>query len=766
LTEQFSIAVALVKAGISVIPVGPNKVPRINWREFIARRATEAELAEWYGPGSRAGIGRVGGAVSGNLETIDFDVDAEAETTHTADAIVSAWRERVESRCPGLVDRLTLIRTPRPGWHVVYRCVVPIGGNAKLAEAPKKGGGWKAIIETRGEGGYALHPGSPGECHPTGGTYAHVAGPAIEAAEPITASERDTIIAAARMFTLKPAEDAPEARERPTIRAGEGVSPGDDFSRSTSWGDILAPHGFKRVGGTAEGEEFWLRPGGSSRWSLTTNYDGSGLLYAFSPNCGLDTNRGLNKFSVFATLNHGGDFSAATRDLAARGFGPRTSDVDLSTLMAGPEQVAEAISDPPEGAKPPKPFPADLLGVPGLIADLTTYINDTSFVRQPVLALGASIALLGTLVGRTRRDPTGTRANVYAVGVCRSGGGKDRARQAIKQALFDAGAEALIGPEGFASHAGLINAVCRQPSVLFQVDEFGRVLKGIKGAGSGATHLMHILTALMKLYTSSSSVFKSDAYADEKHERSVYNPNANLYGTTVPQSLFESLTPESLTDGFVSRLLIFEGDQSARPVPGGPAASETPAGIVSTIKFWVDEMTGKGRGNLADQFPEAIEIPYSAAGLAAMNAFGEEASEYVVKGRTEADRAIWSRAVEKARKLAMIFACSADHLAPAVDGDAAQWATVLSRYLTTRVQAMAEEWVSETAYEGTLKAILRIVRNDGNVISRAILNRKCRWLKNRERMEAIADLVGQGHLVEETRESGGRPALVYRLNER
>ena len=47
------------------------------------------------------------------------------------------------------------------------------------------------------------------------------------------------------------------------------------------------------------------------------------------------------------------------------------------------------------------------------------------------MALGAAIALQGTLSGRKVRDEVNTRPNVYCLGVCPSGQGKERAAEFV-----------------------------------------------------------------------------------------------------------------------------------------------------------------------------------------------------------------------------------------------------------------------------------------------------------------------------------------------
>ena len=244
---------------------------------------------------------------------------------------------------------------------------------------------------------------------------------------------------------------------------------------------------------------------------------------------------------------------------------PPLSQAEVSRITASiaryePDQITVALiedhcgqmerSPAPDDDKPgdPGPFPAELVDCGGLLAEIIAFNNQTAFKPQPVLALGAAIALLGTITGRKVADEYNTRTNVYCLGVCGSGGGKERPRLVNKEILFLAGLDRMAGPEGLASHAGLITAVHAQPSILFQLDEIGRLLKTLSNPNR-SPHLYHIATVLMRLFTCSNSVYIGDAYADKKRNKTINQPNACLYGTTVPQSLYEGLTAESVTDG-------------------------------------------------------------------------------------------------------------------------------------------------------------------------------------------------------------------------
>jgi hypothetical protein len=421
-------------------------------------------------------------------------------------------------------------------------------------------------------------------------------------------------------------------------------------------------------------------------------------------------------------------------------------------------EQTHAAPAPNSGPADPGPFPEHLLAVPGFIGEVMAFTLATAFRPQPVLALGAALALLGTLTGRKVRDDVNTRTNVYCLGVCPSGGGKERTRLVNKEILFLADAAQLAGPEGLASHAGLVSAVEQQPAILFQLDEIGRLLRTL-AEPSRSPHLYHIVTNLMKLFTSSGSVYIGDAYADPKRNKVIHQPHACLWGTTVPLSLYEGLTAENVSDGFLSRVMIFETPPVLVPKQR-PAVQPMPEAIVQTAGWWLDFQPG---GNLDHEHPEPRVIPADAAAQALFEALDRDAEA----GQAELGEplgTLWTRATEKARKLALLYACSRHAVEPAIDETAARWGCELSRYLTRRLIYLASQWVAENPFDAKRKRVLRLIAAAGELgLSRSELYAKTRAFTTRERAEVLEALLLCGDIREVHSPSGrrGAPGVRY-----
>lgn len=339
-------------AGLSVVPIRPDgsKSPSLAWKPLQRQRATDAMLLTWFA-GDRHGPAVVCGAVSDHLELLDFETAAAWES----------WSRLLAGEIGVTRDSLTVVRTPghddQGGRHVWYRCpglVIP--GNTKLAlmspeEASELTGDPKkqTLIETRGEGGYALVPGCPPACHPTGRTYEHLSGPPIGAAL-VSPEDRELLWQAARALTWVPPLAAPPAPPDCPL------TPGNDYDRRPpSWGTILEAHGWT-LAARAAGRLLWRRPGKDRGWSATTGHchgkGGVDLLHVFSSNAGpFEAGKSYGPFRTYAILNHGGDLSAAARELARQGYGggPRPK--------AKPPEEPPPAPSAPSGAQPPQPAP-------------------------------------------------------------------------------------------------------------------------------------------------------------------------------------------------------------------------------------------------------------------------------------------------------------------------------------------------------------------------------------------------------------------------
>ena len=421
--------------------------------------------------------------------------------------------------------------------------------------------------------------------------------------------------------------------------------------------------------------------------------------------------------------------------------------VDLSGILRQFDKMGDV----------PKSFPPECLEIPGLIGDLIQYNLRTARYPLPELALAGALSLMSAVTGG-KIEYRGSRSNLYIAGLAPSGGGKDYARKINRKVLLQAGHQEICGPERIGSHAGIISALAENWNTMFQIDEISKLLATMQNAQM-SPHLYNVASVLMQLYSSADSVWQADAYGDRKKCKTLEYPHCVVYGTSVPDGFWESLTKSNLSDGLIGRFLVFE--ERSYVDYQDPVDEDPPESIVERAKHWIEYRPGTG--NLAGHsgaHPQKIE-----ADEAAFDRLHRHALEISDRRKHEdpVTAAIWSRHAEKTNKLAMIFAASRwgpERPFPTIRLADADLAVRLNNWVTRRVLAQASAWVAETQTERDTLRILRML-SEGE-LSQSEIARKARWLKARDRRDILLSLQESGDIVAEERSTGGRTAVFFR----
>jgi putative DNA primase/helicase len=331
-----NIAFPWLEAGCSVIPIlptGQKKVALREWKPFMTTAMTEKQVRHTWKSNPRLGVAVICGKVSGNLEMLELegpytgaDVLEDIERACEPYGVADLWRAMVMGGS-GYCEW-----TPKGGIHFLYRISDhEVPGNTKVAQGfdnPEHPTQAITRAETRGEGGYVIVAPSSGECHENGqdgwsAMFDHEPEDIIT----ITWRERSGLVSAIADVL----DDVPPPPPRPERRAelvpSGSARPGDDFNERASWDSILTPHGWQ-VAEVRGQETLWVRPGKDVRegHSASTGYaNDADRMFVWSTSAGLPTETPLSKFFVYTQLNHGGDWSSATRALSQGGYGGRVS---------------------------------------------------------------------------------------------------------------------------------------------------------------------------------------------------------------------------------------------------------------------------------------------------------------------------------------------------------------------------------------------------------------------------------------------------------
>jgi hypothetical protein len=310
------------KRPLADIPDGTdaNGKPRFTWKGYQETPATAEKVRSWFSNG-RKSIGLATG-VRG-LECFEFDC------RDTYDDFLEAAIEA------GLGDLVNRIRTgyeeftPGGGVHWLYLCD-EVRGNTKLADRPNPQDPNKrdVLIETRGDGGFIIIAPSNGKVHPTGGAYKLVSGQ-LSSISSVLCVERDDLWELAKTFdeTTKAPEADPYPANDPFWATKvpeyvgfpkQGKRPGDDFAERVTWEYILETHQWVKAF-TRGDTTYWRRPGKDRGVSATTGHTKG--LKVFTSSTSLKTEGTYTKLGAHVALNHAGDFKAAVKSLAEKGYG-------------------------------------------------------------------------------------------------------------------------------------------------------------------------------------------------------------------------------------------------------------------------------------------------------------------------------------------------------------------------------------------------------------------------------------------------------------
>ena len=729
------------QAGLCVLPaILAQKRPAVSsWKVFQTRMPTEIEVSRWFEQDQAVCL--ICGAISGNLEMLDFDLGGEA---------FQAWYDAVERADPDLLSRLVIEQSPSGGWHVAYRCQAPVCGNMKLAHRrqivdgpdevaiggksyrPRQDadGQWYVLltlIETRGEGGLFL-------CAPTPG-YELLQGDFAELPV-LDESQRDLLLEAA--WSLNEHVPEPVNQSGSTSESADG-RPGDDFNERGDVRAVLRRHGWTLVKGGDN--EYWRRPGKTSVWSATLK---EGVLFVFSSSAApFEPQQAYSPFSVYALLEHGGDFVGAASALRGQGFGgdDTRNDVDISHIVgpSGATGEREASDSPHDPGRIPK----ELLRVPGFVSEVIDLCLETSPYPNQAMTFCGALALQAFLAGRKVRDAGDNRTNIYLLGLAHSSAGKDWIRKLNAKIFHEIGLSPCLG-DRLASGEGIQDVLFSQPCMLFQTDEIDGMLQSINKARDSRHE--SIMNTLLSLFSSANSVFPMRPKAGNPNAGAIDQPNLVLFGTAIPNHYYEALSERMLTNGFFARMLIVEaGKRRDGQEPGIIRVSKR---VLETAKWWADYRPGTG--NLHNWHPVPTVVEHTERARDLLIESRKEAEAEYAKAEEQSDvvgTTVWGRVSEQARKLALLYAVSEDHRSPRIDVAAVEWASRFVVHQTQRMLFMAAQHVAQNQFHAEcLKLLRRLQEAPDQQMQRQHLLRAMRC-KAADFDQIVSTLIQQGDIV-------------------
>lgn len=750
----------LVDGGFPILPIQPGtKKPGVfrrgAWRDYPAwsrhceRDTTENEIDVW-GDWPDAGIGIAAGKVIG----IDIDVLSDPQLAKRIEVLA---REML-----GDTPALRIGRAPKR--LLVYRADQPFRG-FKLPPIEVLGVGQQFIA-------YGIHP-------DTGQPYDWP----LETLAEIRIDELPTITEAqAHVFAA-----AAIALVPPELRPARLPQSGGSVTSAGAGGEQRGT--FEAVGAALEfipnpdlDYDSWVRIGLAIKGALGD--DGWPLFEAWSerapknvPETTVKAWQGLKPTRIGAGTLYQLALEAGWEPvpslqlngaLIMNGHHPAKAMLQaLETSM--PIAARTTGKDSPRPANPPKapPMPAGWNQVGGVIADMMQLMECTAKRPQPVLALGASLAAVGALMGRKYRTASNARSNLYVVGIAESGAGKNHSRVVINELLCQAGLLQYLGGNKIASGSGLLAGIHRQPSILFQLDEFGMFLSAAADRKRSPRYLCEVLDLLTELYTTSGTTYFGIEYAHSQAEvahRAIHQPCVCVYGTTTPLHFWQALQSANVADGSLARFLILQSEEDFPDSNDDFGTIDPPQSLIDRLLL-VHQGGGKLSGNLADVgavdevSPKPRTVPTNGQAKAAFKALDRTLLNDLRAAHGTGFASILARIEENATKLALIRAVSRDAVDPEITGDDAEWGILIAQHCARQTIREASMRVSENVIESNHKRALRILQEVGVAgMTRSEFTRRTQFMDARQRDGVVRTLL-DAQLIEMATVQGSRRAI-------
>lgn len=460
-----------------------------------------------------------------------------------------------------------------------------------------------------------------------------------------------------------------------------------------------------------------------------------------------------------------GDNDKAGRDTAKGEVFPSEEFKDFNDLFVakGLDSVRSCFVLKPEA---PDAFPEHLIDAPNLLGEITCWINDCSMYPQPVLALGATACFLGAALGHRVKSPSNVRTNIYAVGICESGEGKDSAIKSIINICRESDCmNLLLG--GFASDTSIGDSLHASGGRgLGFNDEFGNHLKSYTAKGANG-YESRIPAVLKEIYTKSDTIYHGKQYANRDgkkvERRDVDQPCLSIYGTATPKQFFDALTGDNVIDGFFPRWLVFEGQavDAKKHAKHGNVPESIIKQVVAINKMPTDTREESVGTILLPGIHPAL-LRFSREAWQKIEYFETECRARGVEERKKGTglNAIWNRAAVHAQKLAMIASDFEE-----VRLKETEWACDVVQYLMQRAVKLASENIADSDYHRLMNEVLQFVRLSPRMErSRREVMRKFQRIEMKKTEDALKHLVESDSLkMEERKNMRGKTTIIFSI---
>lgn len=400
--------------------------------------------------------------------------------------------------------------------------------------------------------------------------------------------------------------------------------------------------------------------------------------------------------------------------------------------------------------------------VPGLVGEIADWITATARRPQPILSLGAALAVVGTAVGRDIAGPTRSGTHLYVIGLAPTGAGKDHPLQQCATLLRAAGMGQHIGPSEFISMPAVINFLRRSPLSLCPQDEFGAFLKRVNGKKASSFE-GGVLKILRTAWGSSFKTMMTPEWAGRDAEQ-ITAPALSLFGASTPEEFYASLEGLDRDNGVLNRFMIMASP--ARTQEREPLAD--PFIVPDRIRDGLVRLYSRA-GVLPSSLRNAQNLDVEPVvmdwGMQAEELYETLCAELEARGDADPmEQAFLARTAETAVRVAAIIAAGRFSGVVEID-DMAMGRDIALRSAEFMI-AGARDHMAETETQAQSNRILRIIkRHGGRITHRDLMRSLSGSIKARDVRDLVDNLCQAEEIEKHTvdRPGGGTPSILYRV---
>ena len=425
-----------------------------------------------------------------------------------------------------------------------------------------------------------------------------------------------------------------------------------------------------------------------------------------------------------------------------------------SVSRSAPEPASEpGTATTPAGAVPadatePDEQPKDgldhLTYVPGLVGELIDWITATARRPNRVLALGAAVTVIGTLIGRRVAGPTDSATHLYVVALAPTGAGKQHPLDCAALLLHAAKAGQHVGPSEFTSMPAVVNFLLSKPLSLCIMDEFGAFLKRINSRKASGWE-QAVSKMFRQIWGVSFGPIQTAEWAG-RATSTIYSPAMSIFGASTADEFYESLQGSDLSNGFLNRFLVLSTDVRAtetnptlpKRVPDHLGAS------LQALYFWRGDMMTRGTHSDSDIAIVPDQRPWASnAAEATYYAFQKEIEHRIDRDPSAAH--FMARCAEIGVRLATIRAVGRWGYDATVDRDDMEWGIALARASGDKLAVDARGNMVVDLSAGQFQGkILEIIKKRRRVQRRELFRSLQKSIRSARDFDSIINVLVQG----------------------